>query len=73
MYYNDHSPPHFHAEYSGDEILVRIDSLAVVAGKLPPRATGLIMEWAALHQLDLQKVWNQARNAQPLTRIDPLP
>jgi hypothetical protein len=32
MFYNDHSPPHFHAEYGGAEMLVAIDSLAVVAG-----------------------------------------
>ena len=72
MYYNDHAPPHFHAEYGGDEVLVAIDSLAVVAGGLPPRATGLVMEWAALHQAELQNAWVQARNTQPLDPIDPL-
>ena len=72
MFYNDHAPPHFHAEYGDDEVLVGIDTLAIVAGKLPPRATGLVMEWAALHQAELRSVWNQARNAQPLDKIHPL-
>ena len=72
MYYNDHAPAHFHAEYGGDELLVAIDSLAVVAGKLPPRATGLVMEWATQHQAELLQAWTQARNTQPLDRIDPL-
>jgi len=22
MYYNDHNPPHFHVEYSGDEAII---------------------------------------------------
>ena len=62
MYDNDHPPPHFHAEYAGESIVVQIDTLAVVAEKLPPRATGLVMEWATQHQAELQDVWNQAHN-----------
>ena len=73
MYYNDHSPPHFHAEYGGTEMVVGVDTLAVIAGNLPPRATGLVVEWAAQHQGDLQSAWNQARQMQPIDRIEPLP
>jgi len=73
MFYNDHPPPHFHAEYGGDQMLVAIETLAVIAGKLAPRATGMVMEWAAQHQDDLRRAWNQARNMDPLDRIDPLP
>ena len=28
MYFNDHQPPHFHAEYGGKEVIVNIDTLA---------------------------------------------
>ena len=73
MFYNDHAPPHFHAQYGDNEALVNIDTLAMIAGKLTPRAAGLVMEWAALHQAELRKVWDQARNAQPLDRVNPLP
>ena len=73
MYYGDHLPAHFHAEYSGDQLVVGIDTLAIIAGKLPPRATGLVAEWASLHQRELRKVWQQALNLEPLDRIDPLP
>jgi hypothetical protein len=72
MYYNDHVPPHFHAEYGNDEMLVAINTLAVIAGRLSPRATGLVLEWAAAHQAELLQAWDQARKMQPLTRIDPL-
>ena len=27
MYYSDHAPPHFHAEYAGDEVEIEIRSL----------------------------------------------
>lgn len=72
MYYNDHNPPHFHAEYGSAQMVVDVNTLAVIGGRLPPRATGLVMEWASLHQHDLQNAWQQAREMQPLHRIDPL-
>ena len=73
MYYNDHNPPHFHAEYGRDQMVVDVNTLAVIGGRLPPRATGLVIEWAAQHQGELQGAWHQARNMEPLDRIDPLP
>lgn len=73
MYYGDHPPPHFHAEYSGDQMLVDIDTLAVIAGRIPSRATAMVAEWASLHQTELRHVWQQSLNFEPLDRIDPLP
>ncbi len=72
VFYNDHAPPHFHAEYGGSAMLVAIDTLAVIAGALPPRATGLVMEWASQHQGELRHVWQQAREMMALDQIDPL-
>jgi hypothetical protein len=34
MYYNDHAPPHFHAEYGGDEVEIEINSLSILRGGL---------------------------------------
>lgn len=72
MFYNDHFPPHFHAEYGGYEALIDMNTLAVVAGKLPPRALGLVMEWASYHQNELKSNWEKARNLEPLDKIVPL-
>jgi uncharacterized protein DUF4160 len=72
MFYNDHFPPHLHAEYGGHEVLVDISTLAVIVGKLPPRALGLVMEWASSHQDELKSEWEKARNLQPLGKIAPL-
>ena len=44
MYFADHAPPHFHAEYAEHEVRIAIDSLAVVSGALPARAMGLVIE-----------------------------
>jgi len=53
MFFDDHNPPHFHAEYGGELALIDIRSLAVFSGRLPPRVTGLVIEWATLHQQEL--------------------
>jgi hypothetical protein len=44
MFFDDHPPPHFHAEYGGDLALIDIRRLAVFSGRLPPRVTGLVIE-----------------------------
>ena len=72
MYYNDHEPPHFHVRYSGQKALIAIETLSLLRGDLPPRALGLIMEWAALHRKELIEDWNLARHEAQLKPIAPL-
>ncbi|MBI2873750.1 MAG: DUF4160 domain-containing protein [Firmicutes bacterium] len=36
MFFADHNPSHFHAEYGGHEALISIETLALISGKLPP-------------------------------------
>ena len=72
MYFDDHNPPHFHAEYGSDQAMVDINNLAIISGHLPPRALGLVAEWASLHQEELKASWQRAINLEPPGRIDPL-
>jgi hypothetical protein len=72
MYYNDHAPPHFHAEHGGDEVLLSIDTLQILRGKLRRRALALVLEWAALHRAELRTNWDLARQGMPLHEIDGL-
>lgn len=72
MYYNDHAPPHFHARYGDDEVLIQINPLIILKGRLPPRALGLVMEWAHIHQKQLMEDWNYASNNKKLQKIPPL-
>ncbi len=73
VYYNEHQPPHFHTRYGEHEAQIGIDNLMVITGQLPPRALGLAMEWASLHQQELKSVWQQSMNHQALDKIPPLP
>ena len=72
MNHADHSPPHFHVRYGEQKALVSILSLTLLQGKLSPRAFGLVMEWAALHQADLIRDWELALKQAPLEEIQPL-
>ena len=71
MNYNDHPPPHFHAEYQDFEVTVEIAS-GLVTGKMPRRALGLIWMWLDEHQGELHVNWERARERRQLLPVEPL-
>jgi hypothetical protein len=73
MYWRDHGPPHFHAEYVSHEALIVIDDGRVFAGSLPPRALRLVREWHRLHTEELRDAWERASRREDPGSIEPLP
>ncbi|MCU0961175.1 MAG: DUF4160 domain-containing protein [Pirellulaceae bacterium] len=71
MLYDDHRPPHFHAEYGEYKITVEINT-GVIQGRFPRRALKALLEWYELHRDDLLEDWELAEQHQPLNRIPPL-
>jgi len=49
MFFNDHAPPHFHAEYREFKATIDIKTLSVLSGALPRRAHDLVLDWAHNH------------------------
>jgi hypothetical protein len=72
MYYDDHLPPHFHAYYEDSEVQISISTLAVLKGSFPPRALGLVIEWAFQYRDELKMNWELAEKHFPLKKIKPL-
>ena len=72
IFWRDHGPPHFHAEYGEHEALIGIETLDVLHGSPPPKAHGLIMEWAAQQRQELWENWERAAERQTLRKIGPL-
>src|ERR1035437_4719682 len=72
MYFRDHNPAHFHAEYGEYEALVEIETLSILRGDLPRRAMALVLEWAALDCQELRADWERACGGTPLESIAPL-
>jgi len=60
MFFDDHNPPHFHARYGKEKVAIDVRTLQVMDGALSPRALGLVVEWAALHQEELLEAWELA-------------
>jgi hypothetical protein len=72
FYYNDHEPAHFRAVYGEHEALIGIDTLAMLRGELPQRAPALVLEWAALHRVELRLNWESVRLGVPPAPTAPL-
>lgn len=72
MYYDDHNPPHFHAEYTGNNALVDIENGYVIRGNLPNRQLKFVLAWTELHKEDLMENWKRAEENMPLQPIAPL-
>ena len=72
MYFKDHNPPHFHAEYQEFTAEYDIQTLSVINGELPKRAHALVIEWASYHRQELLDDWALAAQIESLKKIDPL-
>ena len=70
--WRDHLPPHFHASYGGDEVLVSIEEIEVIDGSIPKKQLQMLLGWAALHQEELMENWRLAVEKKELFAIDPL-
>jgi hypothetical protein len=72
MFFDDHDPPHVHAEYSGSKAVFDFRG-NVIKGDLGSRtATKLVREWIDFHLPELEEDWQLARNSQALKKIAPL-
>jgi hypothetical protein len=73
MYFYDHQPPHFHAQYAEHHAVIAIDGTRVLVGELPGRALKLVAEWATLHRKELEADWERVHGGTVPEPIDPLP
>lgn len=72
MYFNEHNPPHFHAEYNEFKASISIKSLGLMEGKLPSKVMSLVVEWAQDHQQELLENWNSIQATGEYHKITPL-
>jgi len=49
----DYNPPHFHARYGNQKVIIEIES-GLVRGEMSERALRLIFEWKDLHKEELK-------------------
>ncbi|MCZ8360487.1 MAG: DUF4160 domain-containing protein [Microcystis sp. LE19-388.1G] len=50
IFFADHPPPHFHAIYGEYNALFNLETLEIIEGDLPNRATKMLVESATIYQ-----------------------
>lgn len=72
IYPGDHNPPHFHAEFGNQEILVDLRTGRTIKGRLPRRARKMLEEWRSMRISELEKAWKEAAENKLPRKIRPL-
>ena len=72
MFYDEHNPPHFHAEYSGNKAVFDFQGNVIKGNLSSKTATKLVREWIDLHANELEEDWGLARESKEIKKIEPL-
>jgi len=72
MFYSEHNPPHFHAEYQGSEGIFDFNGDMIQGNIKSNTALNLIKEWAVLRNTELEENWENIMNKAAINSIEPL-
>ena len=72
MFFGDHAPPHFHAEYQGHKACFSIKTGEMLEGKFPKNQSSIVTAWALLRQKELMINWEALTTGKAPKKIAPL-
>jgi len=72
MFYQEHEPAHFHAEYQGQQATFLLTGEVLAGGIRSGTARRLIRDWAVQNRCELEANWARIKAGQALERIRPL-
>lgn len=73
MFFDDHNPPHFHAEFQEHRAIIDIQNIKLLDGNLPPKQLKQVQLWALLHQRELMENFiSLGKEFKSYNKIDPL-
>lgn len=72
MFYDEHNPPHFHAEYQGAKAVFDFEGNLLQGALGSKTARRLIRDWIDLHRDELSEDWELARQDKTIRKIAPL-
>lgn len=72
MFFDEHDPPHFHAEYQGKKAVFDFNGNIMKGSLNSKTATRLVREWIDLRLNDLEADWELARAGKAMKKIAPL-
>ncbi len=62
FYFDDHPPPHFHAEHAEYRAMIDIDTLRIIEGGLPRPHYRRVVAWAKTRKPELLLAWTYCRS-----------
>lgn len=71
LFPNEHGPPHFHAKYGEQEVVIKIETSEVLQGSIAPARQRLVLAWARQRHLELQVAWDNLRRGEDPGVIEP--
>lgn len=73
MFFDDHNPPHFHAEFQEHRATIDIQRAQLIEGYLPPKQLKLVEARALIHYQELlENFINLGKDFKSYNKIDPL-
>lgn len=72
MFYEDHNPPHLHAEFQGRKAVFDFQGNIMRGDLVSKTAVKLVREWIDLHLAELQEDWQLASAGKEIKKIEPL-
>ena len=72
MFYDEHAPPHFHAEYSGKKAVFDFQGNIIKGNLKSKTATKLVREWVDLRGSELEENWKLVMESKEMKKIKPL-
>ncbi len=72
MYYQEHEPAHFHADYQGQQATFLLTGEPLAGDIRSGTARRLVREWAGQRRVQLEANWTKMKAGRPLDRIEPL-
>ncbi|WP_254413150.1 DUF4160 domain-containing protein [Dyadobacter diqingensis] len=73
MFFDDHNPPHFHAEFQDFKAIIDIKTAEILEGYLPSKQLKLVQAWAIIHEKELlENFVNLGKELKSWNKIDPL-
>ena len=72
MYFDDHVPSHFHAEYQGNKAMFSIATGKKIKGAFPKKQALLVSAWAVLRKDELMDAWEAVTSEKEPNKIAPL-
>ena len=72
MFYREHEPAHFHAEYQGQQAKFDFSGKMIAGDMKSKTARRLIKQWASAHRAELEGNWGKMKKGRTLEKIAPL-